>query len=176
MKKVIILTIFVLFVFGLAGCGKKNSKEDYENCEHVVSVPLNDPSQGIKIEPVGDDYTITKEDIMGAYHKEEVHEVQVTISVCKVYDKPYGGKAIGYLVNEDFKTEELYRADLASMYGFAYGETSGHLYETAGDGLYAVKDGDFSSDTLLWVSDDSVAVSLVFHPEDYDSFIEIGGE
>ena len=167
MKKLFVVLILVLVtVLVIVSCGKKDkNRDDYDRIDHVLS---NTQAPRPTNSPTPTEYVPTTEDIMNSYSKENVHEATVEIRIAKVYDKPYQGKVIGYLVNENFVTENLYRSDHNSMYGFNISDTSGHFYETYGDGVYEIRTGDLSKLDIVWVYDSDCVVGLVFHPEDYD--------
>jgi hypothetical protein len=170
MKKVFVVLILVLVtVLVIVSCGKKDkNRDDYDKIDHVLSNPSPTEAPRPTNSPTPTEYVPTTEDIMNSYSKENVHEATVDINVARVYDKPYQGKIIGFLINEHFNTENLYRSNHNNMYGFHLTDTSGHFYEVVGEGVYEIKQGDFSKIDVVWVYDSDCMISLVFHPEDYD--------
>ena len=169
MKKVFMVLILVLvIVLVIVSCGKKDKNRDYDKIDHVLSNPSPSEAPRPTNSPTPTEYVPTTEDIMNSYSKEDIHEATVEITIAKVYDQPYQGKIIGYLINEHFNTENLYRSNHNNMYGFHLADTSGHFYEVVGEGVYKNKQGDHSKIDVVWVYDSDCMISLVFHPEDYD--------
>ena len=174
MKKVLmILSVLLVVVIVCVSCNRGNkNREDYDKIDHILSNPTEVPSPAEEYvptsEPTPTEYVPSTEDIMNSYSKEDVHEASIEIVIAKVYDKPYQGKVVGYFINENFETENLYRSNHNSMYGFPVSDTSGHFYETHGDGVYEITEGDLSKLEIVWIYDSDCVVSMVFHPEDFD--------
>ena len=168
MKK-FLFVIAILSICFLTACGKKNRKE-YEGIDHIkqvtvipTSTPTSTPTTST---PTPTTFEISNDDIMASYHRDEnVAEVEFNIVCCTVYDKPFNGKALGYLVNETFTTENLYWADHNNMVGFD-AELVRFFKTDERDIIYPVEIED--EDGVVWVYDNDTTFSLVPHPENYD--------
>ncbi len=168
MKKLVFAILLIVAAVVFVSCGKdnKDDRDEYLKYEHQVSIP-------IEISPTSPEPTITPtieitaDDIMNSYHREEnVIETQIEVVVAMAYDEPYKGKPLGYLVGEDFITEDFYWAYHSSRVGFKLSCTKG-LFQTDEKGIiHPIEVQD--SDGIIWVEDSAVVFSLVPHPEAYD--------
>lgn len=166
MKKIIIFIAVVAFC--LAGCGKKDDKDrdEYLKYEHQVKTPIEEPSS-TPMPTTTPTLEITTDQIMNSFHREEnVIEIRIEIVVATAYDEPYSGKPLGYLVGEDFTTEDFYWADHSNRVGFNLSSAKG-LFKADERGIIRPIEVE-DSDGIIWIDDGSVVFSLVPHPEAYD--------
>lgn len=164
-------TTFAIFVIVIAvvaiSCGKKDKdRDEYLKYEHQVKVPIEEPSS-TPMPTTTPTLEITTDQIMNSFHREEnVIETRIEVIVGMAYDEPYDGKPLGYLVGEDFTTEDFYWADHNNRVGFKLSSTKG-LFEADDRGIiHPIEVND--SDGIIWIDDSSVIFSLVPHPEAYD--------
>ncbi len=108
---------------------------------------------------------IRMEDVFNTYTVDE-YEVNVKVRYSAVYDKPYGGKIIGYVIAEDFDTERLLHANYSPRIGLYVEELTG-IY-TGENGIH---NAVFPEVDIVWLNEDDAGVSLgiVPHPERYDN-------
>ena len=186
MKKI---KVAFLIMVSLVACGKKkeDNRSDYENTEHIVRpiesndpifrpVEPNEPIENVFEPTTPDPFTdtptptlyISTEDIMNSFHREEnIIEVEFEIVVSRVYDKPYSGKQIGYLVNETFRTENLYWSDHNNMVGFDISCVK-HFYEPDERSIIHPIENVTDDDGVVWVYDNDAIFTIVPHPENYN--------
>ena len=104
-------------------------------------------------------------DVFNSYTVEE-YEVNVKVRYSAAYDKPYGGKVIGYVIAEDYDTDRLLWANYSDKIGLYVADLTG-VY-TGENGIHnaVVPDTD-----IVWIDEDGAGVTLgiIPHPEYYDN-------
>lgn len=172
MRKFYFISVVILAIFCFAACGKKKNRSEYEGIDHYkepTKVDIVTPTPTCTATPTTTPTIhITNDDIMNSYHREEnIIEVEISIVCAIAYSEPYSGKALGYLVGEDFITSNFYWADHNNRVGFDVSCIKG-LYEADDRGIiHPVEFVD--SDGVIWVHDGDAVFNLVPHPENYDS-------
>ena len=175
MRKYTFMFIAMLVVICLTACGKKDkNRSDYDNVDHMQSVETSTPEPPTATSTPTPAATatptiyISNDDMMNSYHREDnVIEVEIEILFCRVYDKPYSGRVLGYVVNEDFITGDFYWADHNNMVGFNMSCVK-RFYEPDDQGIIRPVEVD-DADGVVWVYDNDAVFSIVPHPENYDS-------
>ena len=169
MKKIVLSILSMVLILSLAACGKDDkNRSDYESLDHCLqaTTTIEVPTPTKAATPTPTAY-FADDQIMNSFHREEnIIEVEVDVVCGVAYSEPYSGKALGYLVGENFVTEDFYWADHSNMVGFKMSCVKG-FYEADEKGIIHPVEVD-DSDGIIWVSDHSAVFNLVPHPENYD--------
>lgn len=104
---------------------------------------------------------IRMEDVFNSYTQDE-YEVRVKVRYAAAYDKPYGGKILGYVIAEDYQTDRLLHANYTDRIGL-YVEELTDLY-SGNNGIHELVSTDLD---VVWIKDIDAELGIVPNPERY---------
>lgn len=170
---IILSSILVVGVFALIAFVPRNKEIENLSSQDEAPVTINGSFMGGVSDdtPMGngpevwgtplDPDEIRMEDVFNSYTQDE-YEVHVKVRYAAAYDKPYGGKILGYVIAEDYETDRLLHANYTDRIGL-YVEDLTDLY-TGNNGIHEIVSSDVD---VVWIKDIDAELGIVPNPERY---------